>query len=147
MKKQAYWQVGDIIGMIQNDNNKKEEMKTEPTEAYIIAKRLFDYEDEPILESDICEIADIAFQEGQSNPKIQQLEWVNRFEFSDELGIKAQTPFCTYTIIDMEDSGFAEGIYLSSIDDVDVEVSSFDEGKKLAQEDFERRVKECLIIE
>ena len=86
------------------------------------------------------------YNEGQSNPKIKQLEWVARFVFSDELGIKAQTPFCTYTIIDMEDSGFAEGIYLSSIDDVDVEVSSFDEGKKLAQEDFERRVLQCLTI-
>lgn len=93
------------------------------------------------------EAIEIAFKEGQSNPKIKQLEWVARFVFSDELGIKAQTPFCTYTIIDMEDSGFAEGIYLSSIDDVDVEVSSFDEGKKLAQEDFERRIKECLITE
>ena len=86
------------------------------------------------------------YHKGQSNPKIKQLKWVARFVFSDELGIKAQTPFCTYTIIDMEDSGFAEGIYLSSIDDVDVEVSSFDEGKKLAQEDFERRVLQCLTI-
>jgi hypothetical protein len=87
------------------------------------------------------------YNEGQSNPKIKQLKWANRFESSDELGIKAQTPFCTYTIIDMKDSGFAEGIYLSSMDDVDVEVSSFDEGKELAQKDFEARVKECLIIE
>lgn len=124
-------------------------MKAEPTEAL----RLIEYSwyalpnATAIDRKDCIEAVNIAFREGQSNPKIKQLEWVARFVFSDELGIKAQTPFCTYTIIDMEDSGFAEGIYLSSIDDVDVEVSSFDEGKKLAQEDFEKRVKECLIIE
>ena len=42
MKEQAYWQVGDIIGMIQNDNNKEEEMKyliiyTDPTTGEVLA--------------------------------------------------------------------------------------------------------------
>ena len=77
--------------------------------------------------------------------KIKQLKWVNRFESASEFGIKAQTPFCTYTLIDMEGTRVAKGIHLSSMDDLDVEVPSFDEGKKLAQEDFERRVKGCLI--
>lgn len=85
-------------------------------------------------------------KEGQSSPKIKQLEWVNRFESSNEFGIKAQTPFCTYTIIDMKGTRFAKGIHLSNTDGVDVEVSSFDEGKKLAQEDFERRVLQCVTI-
>lgn len=126
-------------------------MKTEPMEALKFLYSVEDPTDNIPMHLTPKDKADhvcrLAFKEGQSSPKIKQLEWVNRFEFSEELGIKAQTPFCTYTIIDMKDSGFAEGIYLSSIDDVDVEVSSFDEGKKLAQEDFERRIKECLITE
>lgn len=81
------------------------------------------------------------------SPKIKQLEWVNRFESASEFGIKAQTPFCTYTLIDMEGTRVAKGIHLSSMDDLDVEVSSFDQGKKLAQEDFERRVRGCLESE
>jgi len=126
-------------------------MKTEPMEALKFLYSVEDPTDNIPMHLTPKDKADhvcrLAFKEGQSNPKIKQLEWVNRFESSDEFGIKAQTPFCTYTLIDMKGTRFAKGIHLSNTDGVDVEVSSFDEGKKLAQEDFERRVKGCLITE
>ena len=85
-------------------------MKTEPTEALKEIKRCsweVDFEISDGLESyevvdknDAINIANIAFKEGQSSPKIKQLEWV---EYENRLGRKSylsKTLFSSYDVVD-----------------------------------------------
>jgi len=81
-----------------------------------------------------------AFQEGQSNPKIKQLEW----EESDGEYWEAITPIGTYSIT------FDFGVYVAlyDMDDaVDGEWRSLAKAKIACNNDFERRVMECLDYE
>lgn len=113
-------------------------MKTEPTEA---RKKLSEKCDNmfgrPIIRFDFAEEAiKIAFKEGQSNPKIKQLEWEEDCLFAD--------------IIVSE--GFSLQFYEINIDntlyigDTEQSFKTIDEAKAAAQRDFEKRVKECLNI-
>ena len=80
---------------------------------------------------------DLAFEIGQSSPKIKQLEWVE----SDGEYWEAITRIGTYSIT------FDSGSYVTLYDmdnDVDGEWRSLAKAKAAAQADFEKRIKECL---
>lgn len=114
-------------------------MKTEPTEAYEHLRSWWFEE----LEDDYCttdsanEAIEIAFQEGQSSPKIKQLEWKEDCLFTDIIvseGFSLQ--FYEIKIID-------NTLYIG---DTEQSFKTIDEAKAAAQADFEKRVKECLNI-
>ena len=124
-------------------------MKTEPTEAL----RLIEYSwyalpnATAIDRKDCIEAVNIAFKEGQSNPKIKQLEWDGKEELAF---FTAKTNIGEYMI----DSPHHDGIFML-IYTPDWSYESFvlhtsnstDELKSFAQKDFEERIKECLITE
>jgi hypothetical protein len=124
-------------------------MKTEPTEALKEIKRCswevdFNISDglesyEVVDKDDAINIANIAFREGQSSPKIKQLEW-------DFYGTyySAETPVVNYMITQEND-------FIENDDDCALWVngslilhSTFEEAKSAAQAGFEKRVMECL---
>ena len=124
-------------------------MKTEPTEAckmieeswYAIPYMGADYPQDPdivIDKEDVYEIAKKAFQEGQSNPKIKQLEWLD-----DNFPYRGCSVFVDYIISNKIGSRYTvildigTGIYINSF-------KTIDEAKAAAQADFEQRIKECL---
>ena len=84
------------------------------------------------------EIYKVGFLEGQSNPKIKQLEWE---EYENRLGRKsyfAKTQFSPYEVSD------GGGHYTMFSPDKRLRFASADEAKAAAQADFERRVRERL---
>ena len=125
-------------------------MKTEPTEALKEIKRCsweVDFEISDGLESyevvdknDAINIANIAFREGQSFPKIKQLEWVEVWEGYED----AKTPFGHYVVRPSIDNKEFRMVNLRKITQT---YSTLSEAKAAAQADFEARIKECLIIE
>ena len=93
-----------------------------------------------IYYNDAKDAVNIAFQEGQSSPKIKQLEWVlesggwhismTQFGVSYEIGeSKNDGNFILYDIL-----------LTTTIHD------TIDEAKAAAQADFEKRVMECLDL-
>ena len=93
------------------------------------------------------EIYKVGFLEGRSNPKIKQLEWDGKEELAF---FTAQTNIGEYMI----DSPHNDGIFVlmyttdESGESLVLHMSnSVDELKSFAQQDFEARIKECLIIE
>ena len=126
-------------------------MKTEPTEALKEIKlctwtaddfNINDgFESHGVVDKDdAINIANIAFREGQSSPKIKQLEWVE----IDEDGvtrIKAETPFGDYEVYEKSDY---DGYILWWFDPNPYVFDTEIEAKMYAQADFEKRAKECL---
>lgn len=125
-------------------------MKTEPTEALKEIKHCtwiagdFNISDgfesyEVVDEDDAINIANMAFREGQSNPKIKQLEWM---ETSSRYF--AGSPVGDYTILRVHNFDEKElcRLYFNGriiVNDIDL-----DGAKSAAQADFEKRIKECL---
>lgn len=131
-------------------------MKTEPTEALKEIKHCTwtaeDFNTSGLLESyevvdedDAVNIANIAFKEGQSSPKIKQLEWeeLSRevieadYEYPPESVFKAATPFMYYTI----HKSFTNTFEVNGDPEI---YSSIKEAKAASQAAFEKRVMECL---
>lgn len=120
-------------------------MKTEPTEARChIMTRSFGngYGDEIMVREDAEEAVNMAFREGQSNPKIKQLEWM---ETSSRYF--AGSPVGDYTILRVHNFDEKElcRLYFNGriiVNDIDL-----DGAKSAAQADFEKRIKECLDYE
>lgn len=121
-------------------------MKTEPTELnkkepVLAVNHMVDWTDEgKSITTDICyKWLKIAFREGQSNPKIKQLEWTEGTFF-----IIANTPFGEYRIPkNIYTNGFI--VYFSG---KSVAIGyDIDEAKQLAKDNFEQKVRECLITE
>ena len=116
-------------------------MKTEPTKAYEHLRSWWFEE----LEDDYCttdsanEAIEIAFQEGQSSPKIKKLEWKEYENFRGRKSYFAKTPFWPYEVADGGDH------YTMFSPDKRLRFASVDEAKTAAQADFEKRVKECLL--
>jgi len=136
---------------MQTINFKTKEMKTEPTEALKIIDFWGFYhsvdEEEYIDFDNSTKAVNLAFKEGQSNPKIKQLEWDGKEELAF---FTAQTNIGEYMI----DSPHNDGIFVlmyttdESGESLVLHMSnSVDELKSFAQQDFEARIKECLIIE
>ena len=127
-------------------------MKTEPAEALKEIKRCtwtaedFNIGDgfeshEVVDEDDAINIANIAFKEGQSSPKIKQLEWDETFSH-----YFVESPVGTYTILRVHNFEKKElwRLYFNGrimINDIDPY-----EAKAAAQAHFEKRVMECLDI-
>ncbi len=84
------------------------------------------------------EIYKIGFLEGQSNPKIKQLEWEEDVLFADIIVSDGfSLLFYKINIID-------NTLYFG---DIAQSFNTIDEAKAYAQADFEARIKECLITE
>ena len=111
-------------------------MKTEPTEAKQLLEDSWITSRTTIaFKIDAFRAVNIAFQEGQSNPKIRQLEWE---EYRDCL--VSTTPFYNVSIKEVcgiYELATAYSAFIKSY-------NSLDEAKAAAQDDFEKRVKECL---
>ncbi len=100
------------------------------------------------------EIYKVGFLEGRSNPKIKQLEWDVHGSIHEVHGlihyVNQYNPI-GYTACITEWS-FGEKPYsvrlgLNDSNNSTKFFNSIDEAKDFVQKDFERRVKECLIIE
>lgn len=117
-------------------------MKTEPTEALKYAdKELSDIKivySGATKDSKIFKHKDLvcAFEQGQSSPKIKQLEW----EDTDMWYFKAKTSLgFGYSITEIK------GTYIVHFGDAPISwEKSLESAKEVAQEHFEKRIKECL---
>ena len=118
-------------------------MKTKPTEALKIIDENWD-KGGTLNNLKIADIiaCNVAFKEGQSNPKIKQLEWEDN-ENCLTKGITARTSFCTYQTMELLNGNSS----LFTDNRIICEDFPIDYIKQYAQEDFEARVKECLITE
>ena len=112
-------------------------MKTEPTEALKLLSetQLNPIHEIPRYKADI--IARIAFSEGQSSPKIKQLEWVEDYGY-----IKAETPFFKYMVVII---GGKAGLCFDGNNEF-LKFKTVAKAKAAAQAHFEKRVKECLDL-
>lgn len=129
-------------------------MKTKPTELnkkepVLAVNHMVGWTDEgKNITTDACyKWLKIAFREGQSNPKIKQLEWDGKEELAF---FTAQTNIGEYMIDSTHNDGILVLTYTPdwSYESFVLHTSnSVDELKSFAQQDFEARVKECLITE
>jgi chitinase len=122
-------------------------MKTEPTEAL----RLIEYSwyalpnATAIDRKDCIKAVNIAFKEGQSNPKIKQLEWV---KYNNELyRSKSMSVFFSYEIEKLSADWRLKVLLCQREYDILDKFNFLDEAKAFAQKDFEARIKKCLISE
>lgn len=127
-------------------------MKTEPTEALELKKSIqyglgiIDAGSGILseLSSMVDDVVNIAFQEGQSNPKIKQLEWKEEGSGYTTL----QSPFMSKYDVQYSElhNGFKPRIdYRDSSYWINSLIfDTAEEAKNFCQEDYERRVKECL---
>lgn len=90
------------------------------------------------------EIYKVGFLEGQSNPKIKQLEW-------DFYGLyyDVETAVGHYMILQGDEQYWENynTCTLTHNDSLIADFNSIEEAKAAAQADFEKRIKECLITE
>lgn len=114
-------------------------MKTEPTEAkQMLEDSWLNSRTSIALKIDAFRAVNIAFKEGQSNPKIKQLEWEEYENLRGRKSYFAKTPFWPYEVADGGDH------YTMFSPDKRLRFASADEAKAAAQADFEKRIKECL---
>lgn len=114
-------------------------MKTEPTEAY----EAIEYYEANNINIDVFrakKLCDMAFYEGQSSPKIKQLEWEKYENFRGRKSYFAKTPFSPYEVADGGDH------HTMFSPNKRLRFASADEAKAAAQGDFEKRVMECLDL-
>ena len=118
-------------------------MNTEPTEArcHIMTRSICDgYGDEIMLREDAEEAVNMAFKEGQSSPKIKQLEWM---ETSSRYF--AESPVGNYAILrvySFDEKELCRLYFNGRIMACDIDP---DEAKAAAQADFCSRVLSCLL--
>jgi len=120
-------------------------MKTEPTELnkkepVLAVNHMVDWTDEEkSITTDVCyKWLKIAFKEGQSNPKIKQLEWVEYENFHGRKSYLSKTPFSSYDVADGGDH------FTMFSPNKRLRFASADEAKAAAQKDFEERVEKCI---
>lgn len=82
----------------------------------------------------------MGFLEGQSSPKIRQLEW--RYDKSDKIYI-AELSMFEYRVWQNNDKSFMKAMINNNHCTI-LRFRTIDEAKAAAQADFEKRVKECL---
>ncbi len=119
-------------------------MKTEPTELnkkepVLAVNHMVDWTNqEKDITTDICyKWLKIAFKEGQSSPKIKQLEWVEVWDGYED----ARTQFGHYVVRPSIDN---KTFLMIDLRKGIQHYSTLNEAKSAAQADFERRVRECL---
>ena len=114
-------------------------MKTEPIEAriYISSYSCENGAGDMIIDrEDAEEAVNIAFREGQSNPKIKQLEWedTDMWYFKSKISLVLR-----YSITEIK------GTYIVHFGDAPISwEKSLESAKAAAQEHFEKKIKECL---
>lgn len=120
-------------------------MKTEPTEAlsWIERRKSLNNHVFTVLSSEAETGCRLAFQEGQSNPKIKQLEWDAPIINKDgsEL-IESHYIFVQFYVIKNCSNHY---FILYMLDGTETTHLSLNEAKAAAQADFEEHVKECLL--
>ncbi|MDD4730069.1 MAG: hypothetical protein PHN55_15125 [Dysgonamonadaceae bacterium] len=120
-------------------------MKTEPMEALKFLYSVEDPTDNIPMHLTPKDKADhvcrLAFKEGQSNPKIKQLEW--RGDVTHR--IKTNTSIGEYEVYKSINGDYL--FYIDGIKATTITFNSLEKAKAFAQKDFEARVKKCLIIE
>lgn len=126
-------------------------MKTKPTEALKLIDEtesiVRDIEIEAVTKLFASLACKLAFQEGQSNPKIKQLEWEDNFK---ETRWHCDLPIGFYIIDTVRKyEPYRVRFYLSEYDLPKYEryCKTIEEAMMYAQKDFEARVKECLTTE
>jgi hypothetical protein len=138
-------EIKDVIEMLFRKLGSKKIMKT--AEEYLKEKNItpetkhhnYDYVYHSVLGA-IEQAQKDAFKEGQSSPKIKQLEWVKPPFFEGDF--EAKCGLGEYFIYDCEGS-----ITLVCPDQsLKHKFSTIDEAKAAAQADFEQRVRECLDL-
>lgn len=119
----------------------------------ILNEVLVDVENRPVFfrEQDVADLIGQAqkeaFKEGQSNPKIKQLEWGDDFK---ETRWYCDSPIGFYIIDTVRKyEPYRVRFYLSEYDLPKNEryCKTIEEAMMCAQSDFEARIKECLITE
>lgn len=115
-------------------------MKTEPTEAYEAVK-YYEAENINVDAFRAKKLCDVAFYEGQSSPIIKRLEW-------DFYGTyySAETPVVDYMITQENDFVENDGDCVLWVNGFKIVHSTLEEAKAAAQDDFEKRVMECLDL-
>lgn len=119
-------------------------MKTKPTEAL----KLIDDTESIVREIEVEAVTKLfaslacklAFKEGQSSPKIKQLEWEEYENLRGRKSYFAKTPFSPYEVADGGDH------HTMFSPNKRLRFASADEAKAAAQADFEKRVMECLDL-
>lgn len=117
-------------------------MKTEPMEALKFLYSVEDPTDNIPMHLTPKDKADhvcrLAFKEGQSNPIIKQLEWVEYENFHGRKSYLSKTPFSSYDVADGGDH------FTMFSPNKRLRFASADEAKAAAQKDFEERVEKCI---
>ena len=120
-------------------------MKTEPKEALKFLYSVEDPADNISMHLTPKDKADhvcrLAFKEGQSSPKIKQLEWEDN-ENCLTKGITARTSFCRYQTMELSNGNSS----LFTDNRIICQDFPIDYIKQYAQADFENRVKQCLEL-
>ncbi len=131
-------------------------MKTEPTEAYEAVK-YYEANNINIDAFRAKKLCDMAFYEGQSSPKIKQLEWAYPMTRRNNTGTEyAYTPFGKYWINNWRTAYNKDVVWLlfdrytgtipnGGREDVGM-YDAVEEAKAAAQPDFEKKVMECLDL-
>ena len=131
-------------------------MKTEPTEAYEAVK-YYEANNINIDAFRAKKLCDMAFYEGQSSPKIKQLEWAHPVTRRNNTGTEyAYTPFGKYWINNWRTAYNKDVVWLlfdrytgtipnGGREDVGM-YDTVEEAKAAAQPDFEKKVMECLDL-
>ena len=126
-------------------------MKTEPIKARVHIA-LYSCEngagDMIIDKEDAEEAVNMAFREGQSSPKIKQLEWdfCGTYYTTSRMEYRIETPFIDCMITQGGDFNIYEDECLLWIDGVSYNFRTLYEAKAAAQAEFEKRVMECLDL-
>lgn len=129
-------------------------MKTEPTELnkkepVLAVNHMVDWTDqEKDITTDICyKWLKIAFKEGQSNPKIKQLEWERNgpIQYVNQYNPIGYTAAITKWAFG--EKQYSVRLGLNDSNNSTKFFNSLEEAKDFVQQDFEKRVKECLITE
>lgn len=111
-------------------------MKTEPTEALKLLSKFNNYDTGTLhLDIDIQPILELAFKEGQYNPKIKVLKW---FKNSDFWMVKM-----VFGIYYIRKNSNSFRLY-SDFDNIVKYRDTLEEAKQVCQEDFNKRIKLCL---
>lgn len=99
------------------------------------------------LSNKIDELFELSYLEGQSSPKIKQLEWVVRgpMHYVNQFNPIGYTACITEW--SFGEKPYSVRLGLNDSNNSTKFFYSIDEAKDFVQKDFEKRVKECLITE
>lgn len=109
-------------------------------------------ENELVHQDDVIEIIRVAFEDGQSNPKIKQLGW-EEYPYSKDKVLIANTHFNTtygvFKTVIISNQSLEKTYHVEYQAHLKENLlgtyNTIEEAKHACQTDFEKKVKECLI--